>query len=196
LQQGTAYPAFGLKLLVYNLSHPKGSHQMDNHPPMSLLLETERLILRPWTDGDVETYRELISERGGGIPSAEVVRGKIAAQHAHALEIGITLLAIHRRLSEGVIGYCGLTTGRATTEEPEIAFELLRRAGGQGYATEAAGVVIDAAIDTGRQRLWATIGAWNTASFRVVEKIGFRRDHSTVDEAGEVVWMTRRLRPL
>ena len=122
------------------------------------------------------------------------MRGKIAAQHGYALEIGITLLAIHRRLSEEVIGYCGLTKGRATTEEPEIAFELLRRARGQGYATEAAAVVIDAAIATGRQRLWATIRAWNTASFRVVEKVGFRRDHSTVDEDGEVVWMTRRLR--
>jgi RimJ/RimL family protein N-acetyltransferase len=160
---------------------------------MSLLLETERLMLRPWTEADVEVYRELISERGDNLPSTEVVRGKIAAQHAYAAEIGIALLAIHRRLSDEVIGYCGLTTGRATTEEPEIAFELLRRARGQGLATEAAGVVIDAAIATGRQRLWATIRAWNLASFRVVEKLGFRPDHSTFDDDGEVVWMSRNL---
>src|SRR5262245_53305870 len=166
---------------------------MGSYRPMSLLLETERLFLRPWTEGDVEIYRELISERGSGVPSAEVVRGKIAAQHAYALEIGITLLAIHRREPDGVIGYCGLTTGRATTEEPEIAYELFRRGRGQGHATEAAGAVIDAAIATGSQRLWATIRAWNAASLRVVEKLGFRRDHGTVDEHGEVVWMTRRL---
>jgi RimJ/RimL family protein N-acetyltransferase len=167
---------------------------MSCYAPMRLFLETERLILQPWTEGDVEIYRELISERGGGVPSADVVLGKIAAQHANALEIGIALLAIHRRISDEVIGYCGLVTGRCTTEEPEIAFELLRRARGQGHATEAAAAVIDAAVATGRQRLWATIRAWNAASLRVAEKVGFRRDHSTVDEKGKVVWLTRWLR--
>jgi RimJ/RimL family protein N-acetyltransferase len=166
---------------------------MTIYPPMKFLLETKRLILRPWTQDDIEVYRELISERGHGIPSTDIVRAKIEAQHAYAIEAGITLLAIHRRLSDEVIGYCGLTVGRATIEEPEIAFELLRRAHGQGCATEAAAVVVEAAIATGRQRLWATIRAWNAASLRVVEKLGFHRDQTTFDRDGEIVWMTRIL---
>ena len=166
---------------------------MANYPAMAFLLETERLILRPWTQDDIELYRELISERGHGVPSADIVRAKIDAQHAHAVEQGITLLAIHRRPSDEVIGYCGLTVGRATVEEPEIAFELLRRVHGQGYATEAAATVVEAAIATGRQRLWATIRAWNAASLRVAEKLGFHRNHTTFDADGEIVWMTRTL---
>ena len=56
------------------------------------------------------------------------------------------------------IGYCGLIIGRSTLEEPEIAYELFRSAHGKGYATDAS-VVLDAAIATGRQRLWSTVGA-------------------------------------
>ena len=80
--------------------------------------------------------------------------------------------------------------GRSTLEEPEIAYELFRGAHGKGYATEAASVVLDAAIATGRQRLWSTVGAWNIASLRVLEKIGFKRHHSTWDdERGELSGM-------
>ncbi len=101
------------------------------------------------------------------------------------------MLPIRRRAEGDFIGYCGLIVGRSTVEEPEIAYELLQRAHGRGYATEAAGAVLDAAIATGRKRLWSTVGTWNTRSFRVLEKIGFERDH--VDDGGEFVWLTRSL---
>ena len=71
--------------------------------------------------------------------------------------------------------------------------KLLRRAHGCGYATEAAGAVLDAAIATGRKRLWSTVRTWNTPSFRVLEKLGFERDHVTADDDGELVWLTRQL---
>jgi RimJ/RimL family protein N-acetyltransferase len=87
-----------------------------------------------------------------------------------------------------------LIVGRCTVEEPEIAYELFRRAHGRGYATEAAGAVLDAAKVTGRQRLWATVGAGNTPSLRVLEKHGFERDHVSTEDSGEVVWLTRSLR--
>lgn len=90
-------------------------------------------------------------------------------------------------------GYCGLITGRSTLEEPEIAYELLRSAHGNGYATEAASAVLAAAIATGRRRLWATVRTWNTPSFRVLAKLGFERRHSTWDDGGELVWNVREL---
>lgn len=106
---------------------------------------------------------------------------------------GIALLPIQRRDGGDFIGYCGLIIGRSTAEEPEIAYELFQHAHGRGYATEAAGAVLDAAVATGRKRLWATVGAWNTPSFRVLEKLGFERDHVSTEDSGEVVWLTRSL---
>jgi RimJ/RimL family protein N-acetyltransferase len=38
------------------------------------------------------------------------------------------------------------------------------------------------------------VGAWNTPSLRVLEKLGFERDHVAPDVGkGEVVWLTRAL---
>ena len=80
--------------------------------------------------------------------------------------------------------------GRSTLDEPEIAYELLRAFHGHGYATEAARAVVDAAFATGRRRIWSTVRAWNTPSLNVLEKLGFQRHHSTVDDQGEIVWWT------
>jgi RimJ/RimL family protein N-acetyltransferase len=82
---------------------------------------------------------------------------------------------------------------RPLSTEPEIAYELFRRAHGRGYATEAARAVLEAAIATGRKRLWSTVGSWNTPSSRVLEKLGFERDHVSAGDGGEVVWLTRLL---
>lgn len=109
------------------------------------------------------------------------------------IEIGIGALAICRRAEGDVIGYCALVVGRCSLDEPEIAYELLRRFHGHGYATEAAQALVAAAAATGRHRLWSTVRPWNVASLRVLEKIGFRRDHTTTDDLGDVVYLVRDL---
>jgi RimJ/RimL family protein N-acetyltransferase len=166
---------------------------MPAYRPMPLSLGTERLTMRAWADADVPDYRALVAERGHGVPSDDDVRGRIATQLAATAATGIALLAIRRRVEGDFIGYCGLTVGRASVEEPEIAYELLSRVQGRGYATEAAGAVLDAAAATGRARLWATVRVWNAPSFRVLEKLGFQRDHQSTDDRGELVWLTRAL---
>ncbi len=167
---------------------------MSSYEPMSLHLETERLRLQPWAESDADELRALHSERGIGTPTVEHVRALIAKQLAATATTGIALSPIRRRDEGDFIGYCGLIVGRSTLEEPEIAYELCQRAHGRGYATEAAGAVLEAAIATGRKRLWSTVGAWNTPSFGVLEKLGFERDHVSTDDGGEIVWLTRMLR--
>lgn len=157
--------------------------------PMPLHLQTERLTLQPWAESDADELGVLHSERGNGTPTAEHTREIIARQLAATPATGIALLPIRRRAEGDFIGYCGLIVGRCSVEEPEIAYELLQRAHGRGYATEAAGAVLEAAIATGRKRLWSTVGTWNTPSLRVLAKLGFERDHV----CGEVVWLTRSL---
>jgi RimJ/RimL family protein N-acetyltransferase len=111
-------------------------------------------------------------------------------------EPGLGLLPIVRRVEGDFIGYCGLIVGRGTFEEPEIAYELAQRAHGFGYATEAGRAVVEAAAVTGRKRLWATVRHWNSASFRVLEKLGFQDSGRVTEdsERGDTIWMTRDLR--
>jgi ribosomal-protein-alanine N-acetyltransferase len=89
------------------------------------------------------------------------------------------LLVIERTADGDVLGYCGLVDGQHVGE-PEIAYELLRRAWGQGYATEAAWTVLSWARSLGFRRLHATVWDWNLASRRVLTKVGFT-------EVGEIL---------
>jgi len=143
---------------------------------------------------DTSWHRHLVAERGRVIPTLEddatVVAGVIAADREH----GVVPSVVVRREEGDAIGYRGLVVGRATIDEPELAFELFRMAHGNGYATEAAAAVVAAAADTGRERLWSTVRAWNTPSFRVLTKLGFVRHHSVWDDRGEIVWNALELR--
>ncbi|MEU5692876.1 GNAT family N-acetyltransferase [Actinosynnema sp. NPDC020468] len=155
---------------------------------MPARLETPRLVLRRWRESDLAEYRALVAERGKGTPTEEDVLGRIRTQLAATAENGIGLYPVE--VDGGFIGYCGLIVGRSTLEEPEIAYELYRRAHNRGYATEAAEAVVRAVAATGRDRLWSTVGAGNAPSLRVLEKLGFHRSHVT---EGDVVWLTRTL---
>ncbi|MFF2275785.1 GNAT family N-acetyltransferase [Agromyces sp. NPDC058126] len=171
--------------------------------PLPFALETERLTLQLWQESDAEGYRQLVverkrdhAERTGGLEqhvdepmSLDEALADIRGARESAPARGIHLLTLHPRGSDEFLGYCGLVVGRSTIDEPELAYELLRSAHGHGYATEAAAAVVEAARATGRQRLWATVGSWNAPSFRVLDKLGFRRDRTAIEEqAGEIVW--------
>jgi RimJ/RimL family protein N-acetyltransferase len=161
--------------------------------PMALAIETERLTLRLRDERDAAWYRELIGERGEDMPTLEEATTRLARFRDLTIEIGIGALAICRRAEGDVIGYCALVVGRCSLDEPEIAYELLRRFHGRGYATEAAQALVAAAAATGRHRLWSTVRPWNAASLRVLEKIGFRWDHTDTDDLGDVVYLVRDL---
>jgi RimJ/RimL family protein N-acetyltransferase len=155
---------------------------------MPFSMETERLTLQLWEESDAAGYRQLVGERGNEPPTLDAARVEIRDARRNAAGRGIHLMTLRLRGDDEFLGYCGLIIGRASLDEPEIAYELLRRAHGRGYATEAAAAIVDAARATGRTRLWSTVGSWNTASFRVLEKVGFRRDRTATDERGEFVW--------
>ncbi|WP_067463900.1 GNAT family N-acetyltransferase [Nocardia amamiensis] len=164
----------------------------NQHQPMSFSIETERLSLRLRGPEDTECTLRVLGERDGGTTATFAdVRGSLIRQRVRAMEDGFGLLSVRRRAEQDRIGYCGLIVGRGSFDEPEIAYELLRSAQGQGYATEAARAVVEAAFATGRRRLWSTVRVWNQPSFRVLEKIGFHRHHSICDERGELVYLMR-----
>jgi len=153
-------------------------------------LETERLLLRPWRVHEAPVQRELWAERDPRVPPH---RRLDADGHPSVAEIQewirasepttVGLLAVERRQDADVVGYCGLIdTGSAEHGQAELAYELLQRVWGHGYATEAAGAVVAWARSNGLARLTASVWDWNAASLRVLEKLGFTelgREEST-----------------
>lgn len=141
-------------------------------------IHTARLVLRPRRAGEAAVYRRLWEERdprvpehrrpdAAGRPTASDIAARIDAE-----EPG--LFAVVRRDTGAVIGYCGLVADPEHADEPELAFELLAAEHGQGFATEAAAAVVHRAREAGIPRLRAGVWDWNTASRRVLEKLGFR----------------------
>ena len=168
-----------------------------------VVLETDRLLLRPWRVADAVVLRELWTERDPRVPPHRRID---ADGHPTVADLeesirtsqpsSIGLLAVERKATGDVIGYCGLVdSGRGADGEPELAFELLRRVWGQGSATEASLAVLDWARSSGYERLWATVWDWNTASRRVLAKVGFTEtERKYVDAAhGTTLFTTRRL---
>ena len=157
--------------------------------PMSLRIETARLLLTPETMEDAAWFTELLNARGAGTFTIEDARERIRSMTTTIESIGIGALVLRTRYDGEALGYAAIVIGRSSLDQPELAYELLPRAHGRGYATEAAGALLMAAFDTGRRRIWSTVGSWNAPSLRVLEKLGFRRDRCTMDVNGEVVWM-------
>ena len=166
-------------------------------------LETRRLLLRPWRPAEAVVQHELWTERDPRVPPHRRI-GADGHPTVADLEEWIRtnppsltgMLAVERKTSHDVIGYCGLVdSGRGAEGEPELAFELLRRFWGRGYATEASSAVLDWARSSGYERLWATVWEWNTPSRRVLAKVGFteteRKDVDAVH--GTTLFATRRL---
>lgn len=150
-----------------------------------VLLTTPRLTLRRQRLRDAPVWHRLWTERDPRVPASRRISAEgrpteaDLAEGIRALPDGPGLLTVERRLDGDVIGYCGLVFSGIVPDdggggEPELAFELLRAVHGNGYATEAGRAVIDWAAEIGYPRLWATVWDWNTASRRVLAKLGFR----------------------
>lgn len=143
---------------------------------------TERLRLRPWAVADAGLQRRLWSERDPRVPAhrrisddghptiAELADRLRAYEHTPAPG----LLVVEALATATPIGYCGLVPNSVgVPAEPELAYEFVREHHGRGYATEAARAVVDQAASIGYTHLASTVRAWNTASLRVLEKLGF-----------------------
>jgi RimJ/RimL family protein N-acetyltransferase len=146
-----------------------------------VVLETDRLLLRPWRVSEAGIQREMWVERDPRVPPHRRIDADgspAVADFEEAIRADppspLGLLAAERKLAGDVIGYCGLIdSSQGAQGEQELAFEFLRRFWGQGYATEASWAVLNWARSSGCERVWATVWDWNTASRRVLTKLGF-----------------------
>src|SRR4051794_17253597 len=99
---------------------------------MPVRIETERLVLTPEVQSDAEWLAELFSARGTPVSVAEA-GARIAAMREMTSDHGIGVMVLRARDTGDPLGYCGIVLGRGSLGEPELAFELHRRAHCQGY---------------------------------------------------------------
>jgi len=163
---------------------------------MQIFLETERLILRRFTQDDVENLVELDSDpevmrylNGGIATPREVVEQQILQRFLSYYERydGFGVWAAIERSSGAFIGWFSFRPhDESRPDEAEVGYRLRRSAWGRGYATEGAQALIRKGFtELGGQRVTANTYEHNSASRRVMEKVGMtlaRRYRPTLDE--------------
>jgi RimJ/RimL family protein N-acetyltransferase len=154
-------------------------------------LETTRLTLRPFTSedfdalhamqSDEEVVRYLYGEAKSPAETRELLDRKIAGS-AWAAEGDWLGAAVVERMSGTTVGDISLNWVSERDRTAEIGFILDPRHQGKGYATEAARTLLAWSFETaGLHRVIGRLEARNTASARVLEKLGMRLEAHFVE---------------
>jgi len=146
---------------------------------------TKRLILRAETSADLEAvYRmhcdpqvmRFIADGSVCAVPWEEFRGNALAMHLKQRELQYMNLSVVRAVDGEYLGWCGLTA-EPLTSEVQLGYRFCQRAWGFGYATEAASAIIALAFNAlALPRVVATVHADNTASCRVMAKLGMHHE--------------------
>lgn len=146
------------------------------------LLETPRLLLRPFTAADALPVHDVYSDpevmryvATGPMTDISVTERLLADYASHQLRHGYSFWAVIERGSGTLIGDAGLY--RTPVGEVELGYTLGAAWWGRGYATEAASRWVETAFEElGIKEVVALAEPANSASLRVLDKLGMERD--------------------
>lgn len=158
-----------------------------------IVIETKRLLLRPWNEADAQACFRLASDPAVGPPagwephpstdySLEIIRTVFSAPETYAVVMKST----------GALAGCcgivppGLRPDNAKTDgDAEIGYWLGKDYWGHGLMPEAVEALMRHARGTlGCRRLWIAFSDGNIRSRRVAEKCGFEFHHSVTHSDG------------
>ena len=152
-----------------------------------MILETSRLLLRPFDVSDLDVLSSLMANGDFmrfslGVFSREQTAAFLERVRARDRAGLPSQFALILRSNQKLIGYCGFFLQTVDgVEELEIAYRVDPSHWGQGLATEAANVVRDHAFaDLQLSHVISLIHPDNIASRRVAEKNGMTPEKETI----------------
>lgn len=138
-------------------------------------METQRLILRRFRKEDIQDLYEYLSDE-------EVLRFEpYRPMDMQAVEENLNwristeeMIAVELKATRKLIGNVYL--GKRDFEALEIGYAFNRQFWGQGYATESCEALLKQAFSNGVHRIYAECDPQNVASWKLLEKLCFRRE--------------------
>ena len=149
-----------------------------------MILQTKRLILRPWCEEDAEELYQYASDPEVGPPagwpphtsvenSREIIRNVLSAPETYAVCLKENGKPI------GSIGFHRADLADLD-DEYELGYWIGKPFWGQGLIPEASREMLrHAFLDLGMSRVWCGYYEGNVKSRRVQEKLGFVYHHTT-----------------
>ncbi len=149
---------------------------------MELILETQRLTLRPFAMGDIQSVTEITSRPNVSHYMSDMVFDTPDKAEAWIHELDhicnesepCVLLAIVPKDAVAPIGYIGLHPKDTLNNEVEILYAIADEHQNKGYVTEAGKALATWCFQrTSTPFIAAIVKHSNLASSRVIEKLGF-----------------------
>lgn len=157
-------------------------------------IETKNLILRKFTMDDVNDTFEYLSQRA----DAEFERWNIRSVSDAEKECEYRVksedyIAIELKSEKKVIG--NIYISKKDFESCEIGFIINVNYQRRGFGTEACRALFEKLFANGTHRIFAECNSRNAASWKLLEKLGMRREAHFVknryidtDESGKPLW--------
>jgi RimJ/RimL family protein N-acetyltransferase len=145
------------------------------------IIHTSRLVLEPMALSDLDWFSEMRSDPdvmkyigANGPLTREQSKEKLDRYLACWAERGMGMFGVRERGRTSPVGWGGLQP-LAETGEIEVGYAFAKPAWGRGFATETATAVVRWGFEElGLERIVAVAYADNTASRRVMDKLGMR----------------------
>jgi RimJ/RimL family protein N-acetyltransferase len=173
---------------------------------MQVFLETDRLVLRRFTEADVDNLFGLDSDpdvmhfiNGGRPTPRDVIQNELLPWFLHYYERfeGYGFWAATEKSTGEFLGWFHFRPAEGSSpDEPELGYRLCKSAWGKGFGTEGSRALIRKGFtEFGVQRVVASTMVVNIASRRVMEKAGLTLvrifhqswpDHIEGEEHGDV----------
>jgi RimJ/RimL family protein N-acetyltransferase len=165
-----------------------------------LPIVTDRLRLRLFVASDLDDFHRLFAEPAMvqylawepfDLDQAQQRMNDRLARTSIAREGDILSLAIEERSTGDFVGEVIAIYKSEANRHVEIGYAVSPHVAGRGYATEAAAALLHLAFeDLAAHRVTAELDAANSASARVVEKLGMRREaHHRAAEFVKGAWV-------
>ena len=144
--------------------------------------ETERLVLRDWTEEDRQRFYDVMNvppvmKYLGGVKPFEHWSAAYDRLQGYARDFGHCFWLVERKADGDLLGFCGLKrvnyTGAPNQGMPEIGWRFRESAWGQGFAKEGAIASLDLAFDRfGYDEVTALTVTANAPSWGLMERLG------------------------
>lgn len=149
------------------------------------MIETERLILRPWREADKPGFNAIINTPAmmahfGGVTDRAKIDALLDAEMARQARDGHCMWAVDIKASGALAGVCGVRIGghpgTPVPEELEIGWRIAEAYWGQGIAREAAEASLAWGwANTDRPRVCAWTSEANAPSWGLMRRLGMLR---------------------
>ncbi|MFS4579921.1 GNAT family N-acetyltransferase [Phaeobacter sp. C3_T13_0] len=155
-------------------------------------IQTDRLLLRDWRPEDHAPFAAICADPdvmryiGNGAPRTEDATARsIRSFEAEWAERGFGLFAVELRETRELIGFTGFSWPGFLPEilpSVEIGWRFAKQSWGKGFASESASAALSFGVDElGLSDIVSIYQVENTASARIMQKLGMVFDRRTID---------------